>query len=201
MIPKIIHRTVPRETTPLMDHSWETIKKYTPDYVHMTHYDDDEYLYIQNILPLCEKGAFRADLIRLEVLYRYGGIYLDSDVELYRNIDELLDNDLFVCKEDNRYLVNAIIGTKEKNEHIYNMLELSKNIIEGGYLKSPYLFRSKELGFGLAFGPYVFHKYLKNKNKVTILDSESFGLFWWENKETKGIYGTHLYAGSWLDKG
>lgn len=200
MIPKIIHRTVPRETTELMDYSWETIKKYTPDYIHMTHYDDDEYLYIQNTLTLCEKGAFRADLIRLEVLYRFGGIYLDSDVELYRNIDELLEYDFFTCKEDNKYIINAIIGAKEKNEHIFNLLEFSKNIVEGGHLKSPYLFKSKELRMNQAFGPYVFHSYLKNKNNITILDSESFGLFWGENKGTKGIYGSHLYAGSWIDK-
>ena len=36
-----------------------------------------------------------SDYIRLYVLYHYGGIYLDADVEILKPLDELLDNDLF----------------------------------------------------------------------------------------------------------
>jgi mannosyltransferase OCH1-like enzyme len=196
MIPKIIHRTVPRETTELMDYCWETVKKYTPDYIHMTHYDDDEYKYIKDVLPLCKRGAFRADLIRLEVLYRYGGIYIDSDLELYKNIDSFLNSNLFVCKEDNWYIINAVIGASPQNEHILNLLKISKNIIKQGGLEPPYLFKSKELKIKMAFGPHVFHNYLKNKTGINVIDSENFGTFW-HNEKIKGIYGTHICAGSW----
>lgn len=181
-----------------MDHTWEIVKKHTPDYMHMTHYDDDEYLYISDILPLCEKGAFRADLIRLEVLYRYGGIYLDSDIELYSGLDDFLDNDLFVCLEDDAKIINAVIGSSKENEHILNLLKLSKEIILSGKLKKPYIFKLKPLG-QFAFGPYVFAKYLTGKENITILDSNVFGTYW-DEKNKKGTYGSHLCAGSWLDK-
>ena len=36
------------------------------------------------------KWAFVSDYVRLDVVYRYGGIYLDTDVELLRAPDELL---------------------------------------------------------------------------------------------------------------
>ena len=39
-----------------------------------------------------KKYAFVSDYVRLAVLYRYGGIYLDTDVELVRPLDELLEH-------------------------------------------------------------------------------------------------------------
>lgn len=36
-----------------------------------------------------KKFAFAADLIRCDVLYRFGGIYLDTDMELVRDISAL----------------------------------------------------------------------------------------------------------------
>ena len=38
-----------------------------------------------------KKYAFAADYIRFYALYNYGGIYLDSDVEVLRSFDPLLD--------------------------------------------------------------------------------------------------------------
>lgn len=41
--------------------------------------------------------AARSDIVRYEIVARYGGVYLDTDVECFRNIDELLqDVTLFV---------------------------------------------------------------------------------------------------------
>ena len=37
-----------------------------------------------------KKYAFAADYIRLYALYQFGGIYLDSDVLLYKSFDDLL---------------------------------------------------------------------------------------------------------------
>ena len=40
------------------------------------------------------KWAFVADWMRLNVIYRYGGIYLDTDMELLKPIDTFLENNL-----------------------------------------------------------------------------------------------------------
>jgi len=46
-----------------------------------------------------KKWAFAADYIRLYALYNYGGIYLDSDVEVLKSFDDLLDRPYFFGKE------------------------------------------------------------------------------------------------------
>jgi len=46
-----------------------------------------------------KKWAFAADYIRLYALYNYGGIYLDSDVEVLKPFDDLLDRPYFFGRE------------------------------------------------------------------------------------------------------
>lgn len=41
------------------------------------------------------KWAFASDFARLDVVYRYGGIYLDTDVEVIRSLDDLLYNEAY----------------------------------------------------------------------------------------------------------
>jgi hypothetical protein len=198
MIPKIIHRTIPRQTTNLMDNCWETVKENTKGFQHMTHYDEDNYDIVGKYLGLCEKGAFKADLIRLEVLYKYGGIYLDSDIELYKPIDELLVNNMFICKEDDEFVVNLAIGTIPNNPIILEMINMSIDIVSSGSLRYPYLFSDQDYSttYQAAFGPYVSHMCTANKPDIKFLDSSSFNLYYHKEK-TGGTYGQHHYANSW----
>ena len=46
-----------------------------------------------------QKYAFVSDYVRLAVLYEYGGIYLDTAVELVRPLDELLEPKGFIGME------------------------------------------------------------------------------------------------------
>lgn len=46
-----------------------------------------------------KKWAFATDCLRAEILLREGGIYLDSDVYLYKDFDGCLDNRFFSCIE------------------------------------------------------------------------------------------------------
>ena len=45
------------------------------------------------------KYSFVSDYVRLDVLYRYGGIYLDTDVELFERLEPLMGNDAFFAFE------------------------------------------------------------------------------------------------------
>ncbi|WP_281957433.1 glycosyltransferase family 32 protein, partial [Bacillus cereus] len=42
------------------------------------------------------KWAFVSDYVRLKALYEHGGIYLDTDVELKKNFNDILSNDMFL---------------------------------------------------------------------------------------------------------
>ena len=94
-IPKIIHYCwfgggpISPESRKCME-SW---KKYCPDYKIMAwteqNFDISANRYAQQAYA-AKKYAFVSDYARLAVLYEYGGIYLDTDVELVRPLDELL---------------------------------------------------------------------------------------------------------------
>src|SRR5579862_85602 len=46
-----------------------------------------------------KKFAHRADVVRLEKLIEHGGIYLDCDVLVHRDFDDLLDNSFVISEE------------------------------------------------------------------------------------------------------
>ena len=57
-----------------------------------------------------KKWAFVSDYARLDILYDHGGIYLDTDVEVLKSLNDLLDLDGFcgfeTGKRENEYYVN-----------------------------------------------------------------------------------------------
>ncbi len=42
-----------------------------------------------------KKWGFVPDYARLDIVYNYGGIYLDTDVELIKSFDDLLEQEAF----------------------------------------------------------------------------------------------------------
>ena len=55
--------------------------------------------------------AERSDMVRLELLHRFGGIYVDSDFECRRSLEPLLDGvDFFVGTLKPGRINNAIVG-------------------------------------------------------------------------------------------
>lgn len=74
------------------------------------------------------KYAFAADYIRLYALYNYGGIYLDSDVEVVKNFDELLSLSYFLGKENSIYGIEAaVIGVEKGMPWIKDCLDYYTN--------------------------------------------------------------------------
>jgi len=61
-----------------------------------------------------KKWVKAADYLRIWWLKEYGGIYVDSDMEILpdRNFNRLLGNSFFVCREDNGFIANSLIGAK-----------------------------------------------------------------------------------------
>lgn len=100
LIPKKIHymwlggKEIPIALQKCME-SW---KKYCPDYEIIrwdeTNYDVHKNLFVSQAYDN-HKYGFVPDYARIEILYKYGGIYLDTDVELKRNIDDLLYQEAF----------------------------------------------------------------------------------------------------------
>ena len=115
MIPKIIHYCwfggypIPNDLKRYMD-SW---KKYAPDY-QIIRWDESNF--DLNCHPFVESAynakawAFVSDYARLKVVYENGGIYLDTDVELLKNIDFLLENKCYIGVQQHGKLCTTGLG-------------------------------------------------------------------------------------------
>lgn len=134
MIPKIIHYCwfgngeIPAKDKKCIE-SW---KKFCPDYQiiqwNESNYDVTKNKYMFDAYQQ-KKWGFVPDYARLDIVYNHGGIYLDTDVELIRNLDSLLDNEGFVGFEQPEYINLGLgFGAVKGNTTIGNILEHYKSL-------------------------------------------------------------------------
>ncbi|RLL42765.1 glycosyl transferase [Oceanobacillus piezotolerans] len=76
-----------------------------------------------------KKYAFVSDYARLKALYEEGGIYLDTDVEVFLPFDNLLHHDSFWGFEQGNYIATSTIGAAKGNKLIKQFLDLYKGIL------------------------------------------------------------------------
>lgn len=101
MIPKIIHycwfgRNPLPESAQKCIASW---KKFLPDY-EIKEWNEDNF--DVNIIPYtkeayeAKKYAFVSDYARFWILYMYGGLYFDTDVEVIKSMDDIIKRGPFM---------------------------------------------------------------------------------------------------------
>ena len=132
MIPKIIHLCwlsgdpYPPKIAKCLK-SWE---KYLSDYEIILwdtkRFDLNSSDWVRQAFET-KKYAFAADYIRFYALYNFGGIYLDSDVEVLRNFDDLLDLPYFIGAEKAQTPEAAIIGAEKGCDWIKQCLDYYNN--------------------------------------------------------------------------
>ena len=106
MIPKTIHycwfgkNPLPKLAIKCIE-SW---RKYLPDY-KIIEWNEDNF--DVNVIPYTrdaykeKKYAFVSDYARFWILYHYGGVYFDTDVEVIKFMDDILDKGAFMgCEID-----------------------------------------------------------------------------------------------------
>lgn len=128
MIPKKIHyiwfgKGEKNERIKTCIESW---KKYLPDYEIIEWTEDNFDININDFAKSAydnKKWAYVSDVARLWILYNEGGIYMDTDVELYKPLDEFLDKEGFIGFEDIHYLSTALIGAEKGNPVIKYILD------------------------------------------------------------------------------
>lgn len=128
MIPKIINyvwlgKGEMNERSKLCIESW---RKYLPDYQIIEWNEGNFDINCSNWVKHSyenKKYAFTSDFARLWALYQNGGIYMDTDVELYKPLDEFLNCEGFIGFEDIHYLSSGTIGAEKGNPVIKYLLE------------------------------------------------------------------------------
>lgn len=128
MIPKKIHycwfgkNPLPEQTKQYIN----TWKKYCPDYQiiewNENNFDVNQNLYCKEAYS-AKKWAFVSDYVRIKVLYDIGGIYMDTDIEVVKSLDNLLKYNLVVGFESEDRIQTGVIGAAIKNKFLKLILE------------------------------------------------------------------------------
>ena len=117
-IPKIIHycwfggNPLP-ELAQKCIASWQT---YCPDYEikrwDETNFDLNYNNYVREAYE-AKKWAFVTDVVRLYALVNYGGIYMDTDVEVLKPLDEFLQYEAFSGFESKTQILTGIMASQK----------------------------------------------------------------------------------------
>ena len=118
-----------------------TWKKYLPDFEikewNENNFDVTQCPFVKEAFEQ-KKWAFVADYTRFKVLEEYGGIYLDTDMEITADISKFLEDDLFLGVEDSKQINAAVVWVKEAHnpyiKDIVDIYESKKKFNETGDL-------------------------------------------------------------------
>lgn len=138
MIPKIIHycwfggRPKPRLVRRCME-SW---KRYCPDW-QIIEWNEENFNTDQNgYTRMCmarQQYAFLSDFARLQVVAEFGGVYLDTDVELLGPLEDLLENEAFFGFETPRFVATGLgFGSVAGGRAVRAMLRAYDPLLDGG---------------------------------------------------------------------
>lgn len=128
MIPKIIHYcwfggNPKPENTEKYINSW---KKFCPDYEikewNEANFDVNQNDYCREAFD-AKKWAFVSDYVRLKVLYDYGGVYMDTDVEVMKPLEPLLKYNVVMGYESTRTIPTGTMMASLHNAWIYSLLK------------------------------------------------------------------------------
>lgn len=218
-IPKILHycwfgtNPVPESTKRYIE-SW---KKYCPDYeIKFWNESNFDINYNDYTRQAYEAGkfAFVADVARLYVVSEFGGIYLDTDVELIKPLDELLTEQAFFPLElPNRVSTGLGFGAIAHHPLVIKNLKAYDNrqfVKPNGKndLTSCVTITSEILKSELPCLTPEGHKLLVFDNRianysVTILPTEYMAPFNLETRKlnvTPNTVSIHHYDATWQDK-
>jgi mannosyltransferase OCH1-like enzyme len=128
--------------------------------------------------------AERSDIIRLEVLHRFGGVYVDTDVECLRPIDPLLEEgvDFFVGEVKGK-VENAVIGAAPGHPVLERALRELQPVTEYGADPTR------------GTGPWFLTALLREYPEVKIHPQGVFSPM--TDAEREHAYAVHHYVSSW----
>ena len=146
-----------------------------------------------------KKYAQKADIMRYEIIYNYGGVYLDIDFVCYKNIEELLNGEFITCNGDFDCIDKSVISMCFFASTINN--EISKKLVDE--IKNTTI---NIKSVNIETGPYYFGKIVNQFNdfiklEPRLLYPHTYNEFHNNDKNIienkKKAYGEHLWSNSW----
>jgi mannosyltransferase OCH1-like enzyme len=185
--------------------SW---KKYLPDYKVICWDENSFDVYAHPFTKEAfesKKWAFITDYVRLYVLNEVGGVYMDSDVEVIKPIDEFLINSAFSSFESPYLIPTGLMASSKQNIWIATLLKYYNNkhfIDKDG---NPELIPNTNIITQISidkFNLQISNSYQVLEGDVHIFPSEYFCPMNWESRKidpTNNSYALHHFAGSWIE--
>lgn len=150
-----------------------------------------------------KKWAFVTDFVRLYIVYQYGGIYLDTDVELIKRLDALLSYVAYFGFEEGMYINTGLGFGAEKGLEIleelmesYRTISFPENDCEIKEVSCPKLNTRVFLQHGLIVND---QRQVLDGN-ILILPSVYLCPLEYSTrilKKTQETYSIHWFRGSW----
>lgn len=186
----------------------DTWHKFCPDYEiiewNEENYDLNKHPYM---IEAYENGGygFVPDYARIDILYNEGGIYMDTDIELIKNLDSLLNQEAF-CGVEKWQIVNfgGCSGAIPKHPMIKKFLDARQNI---HYIDKNGNVNKKTCGFYdtsvILDEGYIMNGKTQNLNGMNVYAYDYFHPYDYMSgitNITENTYSIHRFNGGWLDE-
>ena len=187
MIPRVFHQIWLGEGPFPYAVERESWHRFHPDWEHRlwTERDLPVDLELTEAANLLRQPAERADILRLELLHRHGGVYLDADFECLKPVDPLLDGvSCFLGLLDSGRVSNAVIGTVPGHPLLAKaMAEVRPRTTYGPVDRE-------------GTGPLLLERIRHDVDGVTLFEPNVF----YATEREQAEYAFHLSARSWKDE-
>ena len=197
---KIIHQSWGNKFLPIkFKKNQITLKKYFNDCEFKLWTDEDNNNFIKNKFPdfypiysSYKNKINQIDSVRFFYLYEYGGLYIDLDVLLTKDIRSLLDDKSYYTKQNLPFYIDSMCMYSEpKNnfigkiiEHLYKNQPIDiENVLDNVFLTGP----------GMVTNLY-------NKLKPNVKLNHNKIVVKYDLDLYKEIYGIHFCSNTWVGK-
>lgn len=209
-IPKIIHYVWvgPKKPPSLTKKCIDSWRKYLPDYEiiewNESNFDISSNRYCREAYE-AKKYAFVSDYIRICVLFQYGGIYMDTDVEVLQPFnDEFLECEAFSGYETSASISTGVMGCIPGQKMFKKILDFYENAVftndDGSYNSVTNVAIITKIASELGFVP---DGTLKTVLGFTIFPQTYFCPLSHDTDETcftPNTYTIHHFSGTWCDR-
>jgi len=198
-IPKIIHycwfgKKEKPELLKSCINSWTLLSDYSIVEWNESNYDVTSHCFTDKMYA-AGKFAYVADYVRLKILYNFGGIYFDADVEVKKRFDDsFLQYGIFLPFSFDCALSTAIIGAEKGNGIIADLLRYYDSVDDDFHVNNTLItkfFLNHYSDFRLN------NKFQVLGENIAVYPKEYFDCP--SNDENMG-YSVHHALGSWQDK-
>uniref|UniRef100_UPI0040481302 glycosyltransferase family 32 protein n=1 Tax=Mariniflexile sp. TaxID=1979402 RepID=UPI0040481302 len=208
MIPKVIHYCWfgRGEMPKLAEICIESWKKHLPDY-KLYLWNEDSFDVNSNLFTKqayeSKKFAFVTDYVRLYALYHHGGVYMDTDVEVIKNMDYFLQFPAFSGFEDEINIPTGLMASMKGGKWVKFLLSYYDNMPfikeDGSFHALTNTYTIGEMTKTLGFVPN--NQYQCISHEVHLFPKDYFcpkSQVSGRKESTENTYCIHHFSGSWM---